>query len=100
MLHLLDPEADALELDRRAVEVADAERDRPVGRGVNLGGLEAVILHRKLDRDRLLGLRSAAEQRCRSRDPCRRSDPRQEMHRDPPLTGRRVGRIDQIPPRA
>src|ERR1700686_1705396 len=41
--HLLDPQADALELDRRRIEIADAEHDRPVGRGVNLRRFEAMI---------------------------------------------------------
>src|SRR5215510_5010607 len=47
---LLDAERYTFKLHRRGVEILDPDRDRSVGRCVQLGGLEAMILDRNLYR--------------------------------------------------
>ena len=42
--YLLNSERHALELHRRCVEVLDLQDDWPVGAGVDLSGLEAMVL--------------------------------------------------------
>src|SRR5262249_42098395 len=56
--HLFHPQSHAFEFGRGGIEILDAQHDRPVGRGMQLGRLEFVIANGNRKAHRLLGGRN------------------------------------------